>query len=166
MKKLFKALAVVAAVAALGFGFVSCSNDDDEDDGASVVAAYTTTYEDDGVPETDTITFYSDNTYAYHIYSEEVDDDMTLIMNLDVQKGTYTGNPTADGTVVCSSTSEVTKDTMYGLMLQAMTSGSKSLTITNSNCPLIACDAETQNCTISDGATKLTDDENMVFTRK
>ncbi len=33
MKKLFKTLAVLAAVAALGFGFASCSNDDDSSSG-------------------------------------------------------------------------------------------------------------------------------------
>ena len=42
MKKIFKTLAVLAAVAALGFGFTSCSNDDDDDDdsGSSYVAKY------------------------------------------------------------------------------------------------------------------------------
>ncbi|MCR4822487.1 MAG: hypothetical protein K5873_06410 [Treponema sp.] len=166
MKKLFKALAVLAAVAALGFGFTSCSNDDDggDDSGSSVLAAYSATNSDG---ETETITFYSDNTYTYHTYSKETKDGMTLTMDLDVQKGTYTGDPTTDGTVVCTSVSQVSKDTMYALMLKAFASGSTTLTITNSNCPLVALDSsnvETQNCTIS-GKT-LTDGEGNTFTRK
>ena len=62
MKKFLKALAVLAAVAALGFGFASCSNDDDGDDsgsGSGALAAFTYT-ESYG---TETIYFYSDDTW-------------------------------------------------------------------------------------------------------
>ena len=48
-----------------------------------------------------------------------------------------------------------------------MVSGSKSLTITNSNCPLVdldSSDVKTRKCTIS--GTTLTDDEGNKFTRK
>ncbi|WP_296691864.1 MULTISPECIES: hypothetical protein [unclassified Treponema] len=167
MKKFLKALAVLAAVAALGFGFASCSDSDDDDGGsgsAPSLAAYSGTNSDG---ETETITFYSDNTYAMHIYSKETDDGMTVTMDLDVEKGTYTGDPTKDGTVVCTSVSQVNRATMVELMMKAMYSGSNSLTITNSNCPLEALDSskvKTRKCTIS--GTTLTDDEDNKYTRK
>ena len=88
-------------------------------------------------------------------------------MDLDVQKGTYTGDPTKDDSVVCTSVSQVDKEKMQKLMMGAMLSGSKSLTITNSNCPLETLDSsdvETRNCTIS--GTTLTDDEGNKYTRK
>lgn len=53
------------------------------------------------------------------------------------------------------------------LMAIAHGSGKKSLTITNSNCPLVALDSskvEKRKCTIS--GTTLTDDEGNKFTRK
>lgn len=56
---------------------------------------------------------------------------------------------------------------MFELMIYASGSGSKSLTITNSNCPLVALDSsdvKTRTCTIS--GTTLTDDEGNKYTRK
>ena len=167
MKKFLKTLAVFAAVAALGFGFASCADDDDGGSGSgsgSVLVAFSRVNSDD---ETETISFYSGNTYAVHIYCEKTDFGVAGIMDLDVQKGTYTGDPTKDGTVVGTSVSEV--DKMKGLELMAIAhgSGSKSLTITNSNCPLETLDSsdvETRNCTIS--GTTLTDDEGNKYTRK
>lgn len=64
MKKFLKTLAVFAAVAALGFGFASCA-DDDDDGGSSALVAFSRVNSDG---ETETISFYSDNTYAVHIY--------------------------------------------------------------------------------------------------
>lgn len=66
MKKFLKTLAVFAAVAALGFGFASCA-DDDGGSGSALVAF--SRENSDG--ETETISFYSGNTYAVHIYHEE-----------------------------------------------------------------------------------------------
>jgi len=155
---------VLAAVAALGFGFASCSNGNDDGGSGSSLAVYSRTNSDG---ETETITFYSDNTYAMHIYSKETEDGMTLTTDLDVEKGTYTGNPTKDGSVVCTSVSQVNRETMFELMMKAMYSSSKSLTITNSNCPLVALDSskvETRKCTIS--GTTLTDDDGNKYTRK
>lgn len=57
MKKFLKTLAVIAAVAALGFGFASCSDDDDGGSGSSALAAFTCTQ------RTETIYFYADNTW-------------------------------------------------------------------------------------------------------
>lgn len=166
MKKFLKTLAVFAAVAALGFGFASCSDDDDGSGGGSgsALVAFSRVNSDD---ETETISFYSGNTYAVHIYHEETNFGVAGIMDLDVQKGTYTGDPTKDGSVVCTSVSQVDKEKMGKLMMGAILSGSTSLTITNSNCPLVALDSskvEKRTCTIS--GTTLTDDEGDKYTRK
>ncbi len=63
MKKFLKTLAVIATVAALGFGFASCSDDDGGSD-PSALAAFT--YTDPVFMEgsTYTIYFYSDNTWV------------------------------------------------------------------------------------------------------
>lgn len=166
MKKFLKTLAVFAAVAALGFGFASCSDDDDgsgSGSGSALVAFSRT--DSDG--ETYTISFYSNNTYTMHMYEKFTEYGIAVTTDLDVEKGTYTGDPTKDGTVVGTSVSEV--DKMKGLELMAIAhgSGKKSLTITNSNCPLVALDSskvETRKCTIS--GTTLTDDEGNKYTRK
>lgn len=167
MKKFLKTLAVLAAVAALGFGFASCSDDDDGGSGSgsgSALVAFSRVNSDD---ETETISFYSDNTYAMHMYSRDTEHGITLTMDLDYEKGTYTGDPTKDGTVVGTSVSEVDDAKIGELMSGLLGSGSKSLTITNSNCPLVALDSsdvETRECTIS--GTTLTDDEGNKYTRK
>ncbi|WP_440558288.1 hypothetical protein [Treponema succinifaciens] len=164
MKKFLKTLAVFAAVAALGFGFASCADDDDDSGSGSALVAFSRENSDG---ETETISFYSGNTYAVHIYYEETNFGVAGIMDLDVQKGTYTGDPTKDDSVVCTSVSQVDKEKMQKLMMGAILSGQKSLTITNSNCPLVALDSsdvKTRTCTIS--GTTLTDDEGNKYTRK
>lgn len=162
MKKFLKTLAVFAAVAALGFGFASCADDDDGGSGSgsgSALVAFSRVNSDD---ETETISFYSGNTYAVHIYCEKTNFGVAGIMDLDVEKGTYTGDPTKDGTVVGTSESGIDDAKIGELMKGLLGSGSKSLTITNSNCPLVALDSsdvETRTCTISGNGTTLTDDE-------
>ena len=59
MKKFLKALAVIAAVAALGFGFASCSDDDGGDSGPSALAAFTYTKS----YGTETTYFYANNNW-------------------------------------------------------------------------------------------------------
>jgi len=101
------------------------------------------------------------------LYSKVTDHGKTLTMDLDVEKGSYTADPTKDGTVVGTSESGVDEEKMGKLMMQAYFSGSKSLTITNSNCPLVALDSskvEKRTCTIS--GTTLTDDKGNKYTRK
>lgn len=120
MKKFLKTLAVFAAVAALGFGFASCADDDDDSGSGSALVAYSST-DSDG--KTETISFYSGNTYAVHIYYEETNFGVAGIMDLDVQKGTYTGDPTKDDSVVCTSVSQVDKEKMQKLMMGAILSG-------------------------------------------
>lgn len=167
MKKFLKTLAVFVAVAALGFGFASCADDDDGSGGGSSALVAFSRVNSDG--ETYTISFYSDNTYTMHMYSKSTEKGIALTMDLDVQKGTYTGDPTKDDSVVCTSVSQVDKEKMQKLMMGAILSGSKSLTITNSNCPLVALDSskvETRTCTISGNGTTLTDNEGDKYTRK
>lgn len=164
MKKFLKTLAVFAAVAALGFGFASCS--DDDDGSGSALVAYSSTNSDG---ETLTISFCSDKTYTVHMYSKETEAGKTLTMDLDYEKGNYTGDPTKDGSVDCTSISQVDEDKIRELMYGALLSGKNSLTITNSNCPLVALDSskvETRTCTISGNGTTLTDDEGNKYTRK
>lgn len=101
------------------------------------------------------------------LYSKVTDHGKTLTMDLDYEKGSYTADPTKDGSVDCTSVIQVDEDKIGELMLQAALSGSKSLTITNSNCPLVALDSskvEKRKCTIS--GTTLTDNEGNKFTRK
>ena len=164
MKKFLKTLAVFAAVAALGFGFASCADDDDDSVSGSVLVAFSRVNSDD---ETETISFYNDNSYAVHIYYEETNFGVVGIMDLDVEKGTYTGDLTKDDSVVCTSVSQVDKEKMKKLMMGAILSGSTSLKITNSNCPLVTLDSskvEKRTCTIS--GTTLTDDEGNKYTRR
>ena len=120
MKKFLKTLAVFAAVAALGFGFASCADDDDDSGSGSALVAYSSTDSDGKIY---TISFYSDNTYAVHIYYEETNFGVAGIMDLDVQKGTYTGDPTKDGTVVGTSEKGVEETKMLRLMAIAHGSG-------------------------------------------
>ena len=165
MKKFLKTLAVFAAVAALGFGFASCADDDDGGSGSALVA-YSST-DSDG--KTYTISFYSNNTYAMHMNSNSTELGIAVTMDLDVEKGTYTGDPTKDGTVVGTSEKRVGETKMLELMAIAHGSGKKSLKITNSNCPLVALDSskvEKRTCTISGNGTTLTDGEGNKYTRK
>lgn len=167
MKKFLKTLAVFAAVAALGFGFASCDDDDDGGSGGGSGSALVEFSRVNSDGETYTISFYSDNTYTIHMYSKNTEKGIALTMDLDGEKGTYTGDPTKDDTVVGTSVSRVDEMQMFGLMMQALGSGSKSLTITNSNCPLVdldSSDVETRTCTIS--GTTLTDNEGDKYTRK
>ncbi len=164
MKKFLKTLAVFAAVAALGFGFASCADDDDDSGSGSALVAYSSTDSDGKIY---TISFYSDNTYTMHMYRETTELGIAVTMDLDVEKGTYKGDPTKDGTVVGTSEKGVEETKMLRLMAIAHGSGQKSLTITNSNCPLVALDSskvKTRTCTIS--GTTLTDDEGNKYTRK
>lgn len=103
------------------------------------------------------------------LYSKVTDHGKTLTMDLDYEKGSYTADPTKNGSVDCTSVSQVDEDKIGELMYGALLSGKNSLTITNSNCPLVALDSskvETRTCTISGNGTTLTDDEGNEYTRK
>ena len=112
MKKLFKALAVLAAALALGFGFTSCSNDDDDDDdsGSSYVAKYVWTSNEQTALEYDAI-FY-ESTF-------EVIDITTLgsySKKETVSKGTYTvtSGDWTNGVVTLTATEGDKKDEFTG----------------------------------------------------
>ena len=107
MKFFGKAISVLLAVAALSFGFSSCS--DDEED-LKVVATYygVATGNVDEVPMIvkSTVRFYNSNEYTNDI-------DMTAVAGASVDSwtgtmelGTYTGDPTKDGTVKMTATKE------------------------------------------------------------
>lgn len=100
MKKIFKTLAVLAAVAALGFGFVSCGNPEDDNDGSRIPAG--TSIGSSGIVENEEIPtegllahfektdygcsgfkFYNNNSYIRY---EKTNGGYTTIYN----KGTYT----------------------------------------------------------------------------
>ena len=119
--------------------------------------------------ELEPLVFTAITTIPCTLYSKVTDHGKTLTMDLDYEKGSYTTDPTKDGSVDCTSVSQVDEDKIGELMYGALLSGKNSLTITNSNCPLVALDSskvETRTCTISGNGTTFTDDEGNKYTRK
>ena len=112
MKFFGKAISVLLAVAALSFGFSSCSDDDEEE--LKVVATYygfaTGNVDDVPMIVKSTVKFYNSNEYTNDI-------DMTAVAGASVyswtgtmELGTYTGDPTKDGTVKMTATKEYDSD--------------------------------------------------------
>ena len=94
MKKLAKIMAVFAAIM-MALAFAGCNNDDDDD--PSTVAVYKATFEDAEVGTvTQVATFYNDNTI---VVNGEAGDKKATLMT-----GTYTGDPSKDGTITLSVT--------------------------------------------------------------
>ena len=94
MKKLAKIMAVFAAIM-MALAFAGCNNDDDDD--PSKVAVFKATHEKEGVGTvTKLATFYDDNTIV--VNGEAGDKKVTLMT------GTYTGDPSKDGTITISLT--------------------------------------------------------------
>ena len=91
MKKLAKIMAVFAAIM-MALAFAGCNNDDDDD--PSTVAVYKATDENDGA--TYTLSCYDDNTFVI--------DGKMGDLKCTVMTGTYTGNPSKDGTITVSLT--------------------------------------------------------------
>ena len=105
MKKLAKIMAVFAAIM-MALAFAGCNNDDDDD--PSTVAVYKATYEDEDVGTvTQLATFYDDNTI---VVNGEAGDKKATLMT-----GTYTGDPSKDGTITLS----VTKIFYQGKLIDA-----------------------------------------------
>lgn len=119
MKKIFKLVSVLTALAVAGFGFIACSDDDDDDDEkvvfdlregisgtkvATYVGSYTEEDDEDGTTYcTDTITFYTSD--SKNLF--QVDEKMSNggeVAYLTISSGTYTGDPTTNGTVVLTLT--------------------------------------------------------------
>ena len=94
MKKLAKIMAVFAAIM-MALAFVGCNNDDDDE--PSTVAVFKATFEDAEVGTvTQVATFYNDNTI---VVNGEAGDKKATLMT-----GTYTGDPSKDGTITVSLT--------------------------------------------------------------
>ncbi|WP_288716401.1 hypothetical protein [uncultured Treponema sp.] len=91
MKKLAKIMAVFAAIM-MALAFAGCNNDDDDD--PSKVAVFKATDEYDGA--TYTLSCYDDNTFVI--------DGKMGDLKCTVMTGTYTGNPSKDGTITVSLT--------------------------------------------------------------
>lgn len=92
MKKFAKIMAVFAAIM-MALAFAGCNNDDDDD--PSTVAVYKTTW---GEAEeiVQLATFYDDNTIVVNLEANN--------QNVTVMTGTYTGDPSKDGTITLSVT--------------------------------------------------------------
>lgn len=88
MKGVKKYLFIMAALAAV-FGFVACDNDEEED---NIVAVYTATVTEDGIAETETMTFYGDNTFLAT--------SSAMSITVTVMVGTYKGDPSKDGRII------------------------------------------------------------------
>lgn len=105
MKKLFKTLAVLAAVAALGFGFASCSSDDGGSSSGSGSGGSSSSKlkEIKGT----TVAVFEDHPYRVTFYA---DGDKNLYQYDDLAsarteaQGTYNGDPTQDGTITLTCT--------------------------------------------------------------
>ena len=170
MKAIKKILALSLATAGLLLGFASC--DDDDDDDVSTVAVFKSAeYDDDGAKAVDTVTFYDDKTFEIHYDAKEVADGFTIVWSMTSVKGTYEGNPAADGEVkiTCKKwvdDSETTEDAAIKKVLAAAESGKTTITLTNEDFPLVdAEDGATDTVTVSGG--KYTDeDEGLVYTRQ
>lgn len=93
MKKFAKIMAVFAAIM-MALAFAGCNNDDDDD--PSTVAVFKATEEYGGVTVTELVTCYDDNTF---VITAEANGEKVTIMT-----GTYTGDPTKDGTLTISLT--------------------------------------------------------------
>ena len=113
MKKLAKIMAVFAAIM-MALAFAGCNNDDDDD--PSTVAVYKVTHEVEGVGTvTQLATFYDDNTI---VVNGEAGDKKATLMT-----GTYTGDPSKDGTITLS----VTKIFYQGKLIDATEEVKKEL---------------------------------------
>lgn len=112
MKKFFGLVAALLAVSLVSFGFVACSDDDDDDpvvinyivndvSNAAVKATYAgveSGTDDDGIAYTAnvTVTFYEDDTWKTDTVASALG---VIYMETD-GSGTYTGDPSKDGTIV------------------------------------------------------------------
>ncbi|MBQ9206764.1 MAG: hypothetical protein IJ158_08645 [Treponema sp.] len=151
MKKLFKTLAALAVVAALGFGFVSCGggNDDSSSGGGnpgnngggnndtnSALAVFTC----NSGYDTRTLTFYNDSTFKV-IVSDESEPQAA---------GTYTfdsGN-WENGTITLTATSGYKQDTFTGtktITEKQITFSTKTYTLTGGTLKTPAKDNENNN---------------------
>lgn len=113
MKSFKKIAAAAIAALALGLGFVSCATDSD-DELKLVATFYGTTNmnipDDDGssIPCIAQITtkFYNNKEYLIHMNVAAIGTAATATMDWDDEIGTYSGDPTKNGTVQMTMTKE------------------------------------------------------------
>ncbi len=124
MKSIKKLFAATVAVLALGFGFASCSDDDEEE--IKTVATFYGTANEDGVYTEDgasvdvsitisiTATFYNNGEYKIDQNASGVvkADSAKGLYSMDgtIEIGTYTGDPSKDGTIKTKTTQEYDDD--------------------------------------------------------
>ncbi len=136
MKKFFKLVAVLTALAATGFGLAACSDDDDDENSrdlrvsvssANVVATYEGSITSGGVNQVHTFYFYSDKNFKYDSFGES----SGVTLYLTQYSGTYTGDATTDGNIVASVTKQYTPNADYTEMTASTSSKTLPITITN-----------------------------------
>lgn len=122
MKTFGKTLAALLSLAALTFGFVSCS-DDDDDELKTIATFYGTGAEEGTVDEGVTYTFTSSIRATFYNNNEyKIDQNITGVVKGDsgkavvsqdgtIEIGTYTGDPTKNGQIKLTATKEYDDET-------------------------------------------------------
>ena len=125
-----KALVVFAVLMVMALVFTGC------DKAGDTVAIFTA---EGGY----TLTCYKNGTWVCHVN----DSQNGMEANLDMAKGTYTGNPAEDGPCTVTKTHEIDGLTFMGVLLM------NTPRITNEEVPLVALDTpETETINITNGS--------------
>ena len=152
MKKFFKLVAVLTALAMAGFGLTSCSDDDDDDNNSvtynlikndvstsTVAAKYVGTISGtnaSGYPGTgtDTVYFYADNKWKEDVSITITDGSNKATLMYTAYSGTYviTSGDWTSGSVSLTRTKKYSPSSDYSTLTEKDTIGSGTLTITNS----------------------------------
>ena len=142
MKKI-KVLVLLSLIMML-FGLAACSSPTSSGSSKSEVAVYKgTSPSKKGATYDVTITCYSDNTFTIHEYNVKQMLWIKAVTNLDIYSGTYTGDPSKDGTVKIHATkmADVNAVNKY---LDDVGLDTTYIEITNAQGPLIDIPAEGQ----------------------
>ena len=170
MKKNLKYIIAAFMSAALIFSAASCKNDTDDDEDTDKTVVFKATQDEAEV----VCSFNSDKTFVTHAkgtIDAVVDNDnsvnsIKLDMDMDLAAGTYTGDPSKDGTVVMTTTKEASfADNDLSTFFSAVILKS---TITNKEAPLKDITPKSETITISGGTfTGVNDDgESVTYTRQ
>ncbi len=108
-----------------------------------------------------TVTFNTDGTFDMHTNVSTEEAGFSLLMDLDVGKGTFTGDPSTDGEItmtvlkVADVDSDEAGDIAVAKMSQVLSSGGNTIEITNDDLPLVdykgSAKDQTMTFVISDG---------------
>jgi len=169
MKKNLKYIIAAFMSAALIFTAASCKNDNDDDDDTDKNIVFKATQDEAEV----VFSFNSDKTFVTHakgtidaVVNDNSDNCIKLDMDMDLAAGTYTGDPSKDGTVVMTTTKEALfADNDLSTFFSAVILKS---TITNKEAPLKDITPKSETITISGGTfTVVNDDgESVTYTRQ